>query len=57
MNVEQTLRDKRLLGGLDCFRDLTTWAAWLTFTRAVFGFRSWRAKFWARASSRSCCRW
>jgi hypothetical protein len=37
MNIEHALRDSRLLGGLDTFRDLTTWAAWLAFTRAVFG--------------------
>jgi len=37
MNIEHALRDPRLLGGLPAFRDLTTWVAWLTFTRAVYG--------------------
>lgn len=37
MNVEQALRDPRLLGGLPAFRDLSTWAAWLTFHRAIYG--------------------
>ena len=37
LNIEQTLQDKRLLGGLPSFRDLSTWAAWLTFTRAIYG--------------------
>jgi hypothetical protein len=37
VTFEQALRDPRLLGGLDAFRDLTTWAAWLAFARAVYG--------------------
>jgi hypothetical protein len=37
MNLEQSLRDRRLLGGLPCFRDLSTFAAWLVFVRAVEG--------------------
>jgi hypothetical protein len=37
MNLEQSLRDRRLLGGLPCFRDLNTFAAWLVFVRAVEG--------------------
>lgn len=37
MNTEQFLRETRLLGGLPAFRDLDTWASWLTFVRAVEG--------------------
>jgi hypothetical protein len=37
MNPEQSLRDPRLLGGLPCFRDLSTFAAWLVFVRAIYG--------------------
>src|SRR4051812_39626637 len=37
MNIEAALRDSRLLGGLPCFRDLSTYTAWLAFTRAVHG--------------------
>jgi hypothetical protein len=37
VTFEQALRDRRLLGGLDAFRDLTTWTAWLAFARAVYG--------------------
>jgi hypothetical protein len=37
MNIEQAIRDPRLLGGLVAFRDLTTWAPWLAFTRATYG--------------------
>lgn len=37
MNLEQSLRDRRLLGGLPCFRDLRTFTAWLVFVRAVEG--------------------
>jgi hypothetical protein len=37
VNVLDALRDPRLLGGLATFRDLTTWAPWLAFVRAVYG--------------------
>jgi hypothetical protein len=37
MNLETSLRDRRLLGGLACFRDLGTFRAWLVFVRAVEG--------------------
>ena len=37
MNFEQALRDRRLLGALPCFRDLSTYAGWLAFSRAVHG--------------------
>src|SRR5258706_9497771 len=37
MNIEQAIKDPRLLGGLECLRDLRTWAAWLAFIRAVYG--------------------
>lgn len=37
MTVEQALRDPRLLGALPAFRDLSSYAAWLTFIRAVEG--------------------
>jgi hypothetical protein len=31
------LADPQLLGGLPAFRDLTSWVAWLTFIKAVYG--------------------
>jgi hypothetical protein len=37
MNVLAALQSPRLLGGLSAFRDLTTWAAWLTFVKGVYG--------------------
>lgn len=37
MTIVDVLRDRRLLGGLPCFRDLSTYVAWLTFIRAVEG--------------------
>jgi hypothetical protein len=37
MTLLDALRNQRYFGGLAAFRDLGTWAAWLTFLRAVYG--------------------
>src|SRR5262245_40570671 len=31
------LQDRRLLGGLPAFRNLSTWVRWMTFLRALYG--------------------
>jgi hypothetical protein len=35
--ILDALRDRRLLGGLPAFQDLTTWAPWLTFLKVTYG--------------------
>jgi len=37
LTIIDALQDGRLLGALPVFRDLTTWRAWLSFLRAVYG--------------------
>ena len=37
ISVVDALRDPKLFGGLPAFADLTTWTAWLVFTKAVYG--------------------
>jgi hypothetical protein len=37
VDIVQYLADPALLGGLPAFADLTTWATWLAFLRAVYG--------------------
>jgi hypothetical protein len=37
MFVIDALRDKRLFGGLPAFKDLSTWARWIIFLRALDG--------------------
>jgi hypothetical protein len=37
LNFEHALRDRRLLGGLPCFNNLSTYSGWLAFSRAVHG--------------------
>jgi hypothetical protein len=36
-SIDETLRDRRLLGAVPMFRDLSTWRPWLAFLRAFFG--------------------
>ena len=35
--IIDVLQDSRLLGSLPCFTDLSTWANWLAFLKAVYG--------------------
>jgi hypothetical protein len=37
LTIGEALRDRNLLGALPAFRQLETWAAWLTFLDAVYG--------------------
>jgi len=39
LNVVEALADRNLLGGVACFRDLSSWRSWLVFLRAVLGLR------------------
>src|SRR5688572_10536814 len=37
MNILEAIRDRNLFGALACFRDLTTWRAWVVFLSALYG--------------------
>lgn len=35
--IIESLQSPKMLGGLPCFRDLSTWGRWLVFVKAVYG--------------------
>jgi hypothetical protein len=37
MNIVQALRDKRVLGAVPAFRDLSTWRAWVVALKSIYG--------------------
>ena len=37
MTILNALADRRMLGALSCFHDLSTWRAWVVFLAAVYG--------------------
>ena len=37
ITIIDALQDKNLFGGIECFKDLTTWRRWITFLKATYG--------------------
>lgn len=37
MNIIECLEDPNVFGGLPCFKDLSTWSAWVVFLKATYG--------------------